>query len=134
MKQFVLILLATAVFAACTDAGKQFKERNAGADSIAINFFKTGGNMDTVTAVKIIRNKTSIDELTAMIGASATSINDTCSFDGSIHFFKNDRVIQDVFFNSSESCRQFSFRLNGKDVATELDDKAKDFLSALKSK
>jgi hypothetical protein len=134
MKQIILILLAAAGFASCNDTGKQFKERNAGADSIAINFFKTGGNMDTVTAVKIIRNKTTIDELTAIIGASATSINDKCGFEGSIHFFKNDRVIQDVFFSSSESCRQFLFRLNGRDAATELDDTAREFLSALKSK
>jgi len=134
MKQIILILLAGVSFAACNDAGKQFKERNAGADSIAINFFKAGGKMDTVTAVKIIRDKLSIDELTGMIAASTTSINSKCTFNGSIHFFKNDRVVQDVFFSNDESCRQFVFRLNGHDEATALDEKARDLLMTLKNR
>ena len=135
MKQIIFILLLSVFFSACNDTAKQFKEKNAVADSIAINFFKAGGKMDTVTAVKIIRDKKTIDEIAGMIAASSASIKDKCTFDGSIHFFKSDRVIQDVFFNSSsKECRQFQFRLNGHHVATELDDNARDYLSVLKNK
>jgi len=91
--------------------------------------------MDTVTAVKIIRDKKTIDEIAGMIAASSASIKDKCTFDGSIHFFKSDRVIQDVFFNSSsKECRQFQFRLNDQHAAAELDDNARDYLSVLKNK
>ncbi len=134
MKYIILVLLVSIISSACTDPAKQFIDKYAGADSIVINFFKANGQMDTVTAVKIIRDKKSIEEITAMIAAGPASVNNKCIHQGSIHFFKNDRVVQDVFFSSSnEACRQFLFRLNGKDAATELDDKAKAYLLRLKS-
>jgi hypothetical protein len=135
MKQTILILLAGIAAAGCTDTARQFRESNTGTDSIAINFFKTGSNMDTVTAVKIIRDKKTVEDIVTLIASGSAAVNDKCQYDGSFHFFKNDKVVQDVFFNSTdEQCRQFLFRLNGKDAATELNDKARDFLTALKNK
>lgn len=133
MKYIIVVLLVSIIYPACTNSAKQFIDKYAGADSIAINFFKTDGQMDTVTAVKIIRDKKTIEEITALIAGGKAAVNNKCTYEGSIHFFKNDRVVQDVFFNgSNKACRQFLFRLNGKDEATELDDKAKAYLLRLR--
>lgn len=91
--------------------------------------------MDTVTAVKIIRDKKTMEEIVTLIASGSAAVQDKCGYDGSIHFFKNDKVVQDVFFNTTdEHCRQFLFRLNGKDAATELNDEAKKFLTILENK
>ncbi len=119
----------------CNNNAAKLQEKIANADSIAVNYFKGDGSMDTVTAVKIIRDKKSTEELVGFIASSSSSAKSNCGYDGSIHFFKNDRVVQDVFFNSSKAeCRQFYFVLNGRAAATALADNAKEFLLSLKNK
>ena len=131
MKNVVLIFFILIVVTGCNNTARQLRQTISGADSIAINYYKGDGKMDTVTAVKIVRDKKLIDDISALMTESSVSAQNKCGYDGSIHFFKNDKVIQDVFFNSStEDCRMFVFALKGKDVATGLDDKAKEFLSA----
>lgn len=133
MKSTCLVVLSIILLTGCDNSVKQLGENIAGADSIAINYFRDG-KMDTVTAVKIIRDKKSIEDITALMTESSVPVKDKCGYDGSIHFFKNDQVIQDVFFSSTtEECRMFLFQLKGKDIATQLDDKAKEFLSSQKS-
>jgi hypothetical protein len=134
MRKLLFVLLVSFAVVACSNDAKLLKQNISGADSVAINYFKGDGTMDTVAAVKIIRDAKSISELASLITSNDVSVKQKCGYDGSIHFFRNDSVIQDIFFTSKEGCRQFLFRLNGKDAATEMDDKAKFFLSALQGK
>lgn len=135
MKSVFFILSLLIVFSGCDDTGEQLRQQIGEADSMAINYFEGDGTMDTVVAVKIIRDKNSVEILTGFIAGSAISQPEKCGYDGSIHFFKNNQVLQDIYFSSTkEDCRHFLFRLNGRDVTTSLSNEAKDFLNKLKDK
>lgn len=122
------------IMAACNNTAHQLQNRISDADSIAINYFKGDGTMDTVVAVKIIRDSISINKLTGFVTSNATSVTNTCGVDGSIHFFKNDFVVQDVFFSGGKDCMQFRFTEQGVKYATELTADAKNLLQSLKEK
>ena len=127
---FTILILLTI---SCNKTGKQLKERIANADSAAINYFKGDGTMDTVVSVKIIRDKQTLDELSNVLTASTANFTNNCGVDGSIHFFKKDRVVQDIDFRMNKNeCSQFSFFMNGKTVATALSAEAKKLLEAIK--
>jgi len=136
MKNFSTGIIAAFVLASCNQTATELKERIAGADSIAINYFNPGGKMDSVMAVAIIRDTKALEQLTNTITHSKSSVTNNCGYDGSIHFFKRDMVVQDVFFasNSKEGCSQFLFSLNGNMQATKLTEEAKVFLAAIKNK
>jgi endo-beta-N-acetylglucosaminidase D len=135
MKNFSVIIFTALLFSACNQTAKQLKEKIINADSVAINYFKGDGSMDTVVAVKIIKDKQSIEQLTGFITGNPSSVKSNCGYDGSIHYFKNDAVIQDVFFNTSiENCHCFRFILNGKRYSTSLSGEAGKFLFAIKLK
>ena len=135
MKYFLTIILAGLIISGCNQTTKQLKEKIINADSAAINYFKGDGTMDTVVAVKIIKDKKVIEQLTEFITGSSASVKDNCGYDGSIHFFKNDAVVQDIFFSSNkQECSQFVFVLNRKKEATSLADEAKDVLAGIKNK
>ncbi len=133
MKKILTFIILSVLFISCNKTGKQLKERIANADSVAINYFKGDGTMDTVIAVKIIRDKQTLDELTNILTASTANFTNNCGVDGSIHFFKKDMVVQDIDFRmNKEDCRQFSFLMNGKTVATALSAEAKKMLEVIK--
>ncbi len=133
MKKIITFTLLSLFFISCNNAGKQLKERIVNADSVAINYFKGDGTMDTVVAVKIIRDKQTLDQLTNLITASAATYKTNCGVDGSIHFFKKNRVIQDIDFGMNKAdCRQFSFLMNGKTLSTALSAEAKKLLEVVK--
>ena len=130
MKNFIVIILLSSIVSACNNTSKKLKERIAGADSIAINFFKDNGRMDTVTSVEIIRDKNEIEKLTAFITTEDASEIKNCSNNGSIHFFKNDAVIQDVFFNHGNAgCSRFQFMIDHKPAYTLMSTEAGNFLT-----
>jgi len=131
MKKILTLIILSLLFISCNKTGKQLKERIANADSVAINYFKGDGRMDTVVAVKIIRDKQALEQLTNLLTAADATYTTNCGVDGSIHFFKRDRVVQDIEFTmSKENCSQFSFLMNGKTVATALSAEAKKLLEA----
>lgn len=134
MKNIIAAIAAVFVFASCNQTATQFKEKVAGSDSLAINYYDSGGKMDSVVAVKITSKPEKIEILTNYIVQNKTSINNNCGIDGSIHYFKNDKVVQDVFFCSSKDCRQFIFSLNGEKYSTKLSDEAKNLLEGQGSK
>ena len=89
--------------------------------------------MDTVVAVKIIRDTQRLNALTNVLTASSANYTSNCGVDGSIHFFKKNRIVQDIDFRMNKDyCNQFSFLLNGKTVATLLSAEAKKFLDHIK--
>ena len=133
MKKIIAFTLLSLFFISCNKAAKQLKERIVNADSVAINYFKGDGTMDTVVAVKIIRDKQTLDQLTNLLTEAVATYKTNCGVDGSIHFFKKNRVIQDIDFGMNKAdCRQFSFLMNGKTVSTALSAEAKKLLEVVK--
>lgn len=121
------------MLSACNTSNEKLKERIVNSDSVAINYFKGDGSMDTVVEVKIIRDKKTINELATLIAAKKNSANFKCGYDGSLHFFKMNSVIQDIDFKMNDAdCMHFSFSQEGKPMATKLSAEAKQLLESLR--
>lgn len=132
MKNLIFVLLLITL-AACHHADKNSKAITSGADSVAINYFTGDGNVDTVTAVKIIHDKDTMQQLSDLIAERLVDIKTNCGYDGTIHFFKNDMVVQDIKFRmNDENCMLFTFIEDGKFTATALSPEAKKLLMAIK--
>lgn len=109
------------------------KERVANADSVAINYFKGDGTMDSVVKVVILRDAKQVNALATYM-ESGQAKDAKCGYDGSIHFFKKGMVLQDVDFRMNDSqCMHFSFVLGDQLYSTKLSPEAKQFLSAAKN-
>ena len=133
MKKYWYFAALVFGFAACKQENEPLKQRISGADSIAINFFRGDGTMDTVTSVKIIRNKQQIVQLAGLVSDEISKPNFSCGFDGSLHFFKMNKVIQDIDFRmEDENCMYFTFMQSGKHEATKLSPAAKALLQSFK--
>lgn len=134
MKYLITTLVLAGFLTSCNKTGKALKERIINADSAAINFFKGDGSMDTVVAVKIIRDKASLEKLTQLVTAAPAVARANCGSDGSIHYFKSNRVVQDIYFRmNSKDCDHFSFVLDGKTAATAFSAGAAAFLTEVKN-
>ena len=89
--------------------------------------------MDSVVVVKIIKDQKIIDQLTHFVSQNKRKMNYSCGVDGSLHFFKMNKVIQDVNFGMNVAgCSYFSFTLQGKTQSTELSAAAKELIVSLK--
>lgn len=133
MKNGVIFFSVFVVFASCNNTNMQIKERISNTDSVAINYFKGDGTMDTVIAVKIVSDKKILQQLSDLIGASAVEVNIKCGYDGSLHFFKKDMVVQDIDFRMNDAmCMVFLFKQEGKIAATVLSPAAKKLLESIK--
>lgn len=129
--KYILFILSIAAFSSCKQSVTQLPAKIADSDSMAINWFKGDGTMDTVTAVKIIKDKKAISALAKMAGGTVTE-KKNCGYDGSLHFFKANQVIQDVRFRMNDAqCAHFEFVLDGKPYTTELQPEAKSLLESL---
>lgn len=130
---FLLTALVIITASACNTANKKIKERISVADSVAINYFTGDGKMDTVVAVKIIRDKKTILQLADLIAAHKKATIGKCGYDGSLHFFKENAVMQDIDFRMNDvNCMQFSFLQEGKPVAAILSAEAKQLLESIR--
>ncbi|MEO5888755.1 MAG: hypothetical protein ABIQ31_00820 [Ferruginibacter sp.] len=133
MKQMLCILIAASLLPACNQPNTAIKERISNSDSVAINYFRGDGTMDTVVMVKIIRNKEQIERLSALISQNSVTGNNKCGYDGSLHFFKMNQVIQDIDFRmATGDCMFFSFLQLGKPQATELSQDAKALINSFR--
>jgi hypothetical protein len=131
MKTMVVTLFALALVA-CNDTNKAFMEKVADADSMAINYYRGDGRMDTVVSVKILKDKQQITQLSDFIGGKSTD-NYKCGYDGSLHYFKKGAVLQDVDFRMHDvQCMHFSFSLNGQLYATTLSPEARQLLESVR--
>jgi hypothetical protein len=132
MKKFTILAITLAALSSCYHSDTQLKTTISDADSVAINYFSGDGKPDTVTAVKIIHDKITMEQLAGFASASVTGIKANCGYDGSIHFYKNDNVVQDIKFRmNDEHCMQFTFTENGNMVATKLSQQAKELLQSI---
>ena len=124
--------MAAFVLSGCDQSNEEIKERIIDSDSVAINYFRGDGNLDTVVAVKIIRDSGKIAQLAQFISAGPSSKKQNCGYDGSIHFFKMSKVIQDVNFRMNQAnCMHFSFFQNGNFKTSELSTEAKALLDSI---
>lgn len=134
MKTALYILIFGYALSACNHPDMELKARIAGSDSMAINYFKGDGTMDTVVAVRIIRDKQKIEQLAAFIAGQSVAGNYTCGYDGSLHFFKMNSVIQDIDFRmNTGGCMYFYFLQHGKSQATVLAEEAKELIISFRN-
>ena len=134
MKNLLLPLSLIILGTSCRHHYKELNQQLALSDSVAINYFKGDGTMDTVTLVKIVKDKNTIQQMAEMITANGSAETNDCGVDGSIHLFKNDMVIKDADFRmNNNACMHFALKdEQGKAINTELTAKAKQLLEALK--
>ena len=133
MKNSLLLYGLVFIISSCNQSNDLIKEQIIHSDSVAINYFKGDGTMDSVVLVKIIKDQKIIDQLTDFVSQNNRKMNYSCGVDGSLHFFKMNKVIQDVNFGMNESgCSYFSFTLQGKIQATELSSGAKELIVSLR--
>ena len=122
------------IASSCNRENKELKQRITNADSVAINYFKGDGTMDTVVAVKIVRDKQKIDQLVTMIAERSSNDDRNCGYDGSLHFFKKNVVIQDIDFRINEpGCMHFSFMRFGKIEKTVASKNVAELLKSLQN-
>jgi hypothetical protein len=133
MKISMVFFALLIFFTACKNPNTKIKERISNSDSIAINYFKGDGTMDTVVSVKIVRDKKMISQLSDLISASSAAVNLTCGYDGSLHFFKRNMVVQDIDFRMNDvNCMFFTFKQEEILVATTLSPEAKLLLKSIR--
>lgn len=110
------------------------KDVIAGADSVAINYFKGDGTADTVINMVMLKDKNQISKLADYTEGGKTA-QYKCGYDGSIHVFKRDMVLQDIHFSVNDmQCMHFSFLLNNKVYTTKLSAEALQFIKSLNKK
>jgi uncharacterized GH25 family protein len=133
MKKSLLIFSLVLIILSCNQSNALIKEQINHSDSVAINYFKGDGTMDTVVAVKIIKDPKIINQLADFVAQKNKDLDYSCGFDGSLHFFKMNKVIQDVNFGiNAAGCQYFYFILKGKSQGTELSAAAKELIVSLK--
>jgi hypothetical protein len=132
MKKGAWVIGAVILLAACNEDHGAFLEKVAGADSVGINYFRGDGRTDTVTAVKIVRDKAQITQLSNFVAGPTTS-QYKCGYDGSLHYFKRGIVVQDVLFKMNDvQCMHFSFMFNGQSYTTALKPEARQLLEGFR--
>jgi len=131
MIRFLAIIALLTAFTACNKP-TGIKDFVQGADSVAINYFKGDGSMDTVIKVIILRDKKQVSSLAGYVEGGTTEPA-KCGYDGSLHFFKNNIVLKDVDFRMNDAqCMHFSFVLDNNMYTTRLSAEAKTFLESVK--
>ncbi len=129
MKHIFYIFSTVGILMACNHPNKEIKALIINSDSVAVNYFKGDGTMDTVVAVKITRDKQKIVQLATFISGRSVEANYKCGYDGSLHFFKMNKVIQDIDFRmNADGCMYFYFLQYGKPRATALSQEAKELI------
>lgn len=118
---------------ACSRVDEPLKERLIVADSVAVNFFSGDGSMDTVIGVKIMRDKNQVTNLATFISDHKVKRDFDCGYDGSLHFFKLNKVVQDIYFRMEENCMYFTFMQYGKQEASRLSPEARALIQSIKT-
>lgn len=128
-----MIIFAAILFFSCKQSNKELKERLTLTDSVAINYFKGDGTMDTVVMVRMIKDKNTLNQLSDLIAEDIAKEKINCGYDGSLHFFRTGMVIQDIYFRmNNDDCSQFTFSFNRERSAGKLSAVAKKILLQLK--
>lgn len=134
MKIYVAIIIIL-VAASCNNVHQPTRTLLENTDSIAINYFTGDGKMDSVTKLYIIKDKIAIANIVQHATASVFTNKKTCGYDGSLHFFKSNRVVLDIWFKKNDPlCNAFEFVYNGKLVHTKLTSEMATMLHSFQKK
>jgi hypothetical protein len=133
MKNGWYILSMVCTLISCNHSNKTIEEKITNSDSLAINYYKGDGSIDSVVAVIIVRDRQKIKQLAKLISDRSVAGDYKCGYDGSLHFFKMNSVIQDIDFTMNRGdCVYFSFLLNNKSQATALSATAKELINSFR--
>ncbi len=132
MKNMFTPVVLSLLVLSCSRPVSGMEELLTGSDSVAVNVFTGSGKMDTVVRVLICREQPVINALAKAISAASAERQPHCGVDGSLHFFKNNQVLMDVYYRLPEgNCRQFSFTYKGEPQASKLSDSASALITRL---
>ena len=127
MKPYLFLAVIVILFCSCKQSA--IKQSFAAADSVVIHFKDEQAGVITKT-VQTAESK-AINRIIDFMDAKGTE-EFKCGYDGKMFFFKNGERMQEVDFKMKiDSCRHFSFLLNGKLMSTKMNNEAADFLDAL---
>lgn len=91
--------------------------------------------MDSVAVVKIVKDKKTIEQLMAFVSGRSTANKNFCGYDGSLHFFKNNMVMQDIDFRmNDDDCMLFSFRFRDEAGCSVMSKEAKELLEQIRAR
>jgi hypothetical protein len=128
MNKCFLFLTTCIVLVACHSADKELNAIVINSDSAAIIYYSPADTVET----RIIRDKQILDKLADFVSAEKTDHATICGYNGSIHFFKQDSVVQDIYFNMyTAHCNYFIYKKDGQPAATVLSPEAKQLLESL---
>lgn len=135
MKVNVAIVIILFILTACNNVHQPTRMLLENADSIAINYFTGDGKMDSVTQVYMLKDKVVIANIIQQTTSSIFTNNDVCGYDGSLHFFKNNRVVLDMWFKKNNTkCNAVEFTYNGKLIHTKLTNEMAAILTSFQKK
>jgi hypothetical protein len=117
------------IFILCSCKQSAIEENFASADSLVIYFKNEQAGVVTKTVQTT--EAPALRRMTQFIDAPETE-QFKCGYDGKMFFFRKGERMQEVDFKmKNDSCRHFSFLLNGKLTSTKMNNEAADFLDAL---
>jgi len=133
MKILLFVASIVIILTACNRPNKKLKEQLSNADSVAINYFKGDGTMDSVVDVRVITDKNMLGDIITFVSESSAKPGKNCGYDGSLHFFKNNAVVKDIDFRMNDStCMFFKFKQDGQQAATTLSEDARRLLRMIR--
>jgi hypothetical protein len=133
MKWKIALLVWPLLVMACQ--GNEMEDSLSKAGGAAVVFFGEQGEGTDIFGPenKVVETmeKSAISKLASFVAAKELSPKN-CSPDGTIFFVYDPKTSMRVDFHLSDSCRYFSFNLDGKNHQTQMSNEARDFLYALK--
>jgi predicted small lipoprotein YifL len=135
MKKFLFILMLVICFAFLFSCGKKGKSNLLpainNADSAAVMFYDSIGNPRFFKYTKVY----SINEMKSVlddINDEVVKLKTDCQSEGKIYFYKSKEAVDVVYFNSADSCRRYSFIINGEKFFVKMSAAAKAYIEKLK--
>lgn len=100
-----------------------------GSDSLSIRFIKPG--TDSIIKVVETNSQYAIKDLMHFANGKETE-QFKCGYDGNALFYKKGSLAGEISFNySGVGCQHFLYMVNGKLIATKMNNQAIDFFKAL---
>ena len=125
----VFFLTSSIIIISCGGSGSERSKQLSASDSLVINFNvpQTNNIEKTVTTTE----KKAIKKLAGYVDGKSTE-NYKCGYDGTLMFYKQGVLVNDVSFNySGEGCRHFIMKVDDHLAATTMSNEAADFLKSL---
>ena len=127
MRVCISFLFLVIIFCSCKQSA--IEQNFSSADSLVIHFKDEQAGIVTKTVEAT--EARALRRMIEFIDAPETE-QFKCGYDGKMFFFRKGERMQEVDFKMKiDSCRHFSFLLDGKLMSTKMNNEAADFLDAL---